>query len=216
MSDVPERFKHLIPFSTLRPAQAKAVAAGLLDGANLVIATPTASGKTLIAVLAALAAHERKQKTVYLAPLKALASEKVRDFAAYPFTTALSIGDYDEDDETLAGADVIVTTPEKLDSLLRHHASWLPSVGCVVIDEAHLLGDSHRGPTLEVVVTILRHALSSAQIVALSATIQNAGELASWLDAKLVTDTWRPVELRERVYANGSFVDKTPRTQNEK
>lgn len=208
MTAVPERFKHLIPFATLRPAQAKAVDAGLLEQKNLVIATPTASGKTLIAVLAALATHERKQKTVYLAPLKALASEKVRDFASYPFSSALSIGDYDENDEVLARSDVIVTTPEKLDSLLRHHASWLTNVGCVVIDEAHLLGDSHRGPTLEIVVTILRHALPSAQIVALSATIQNAPELASWLDAALVTDTWRPVELRERIYSGGEFVDK--------
>jgi helicase len=77
-----------------------------------------------------------------------------------------------------------------------------------VIDEAHLLGDTHRGPTLEVVITILRHVLSSAQLVALSATIQNAAELATWLDAVLVTDTWRPVELRERIYSSGEFVDK--------
>ena len=209
MTVIPERFASIIPFKELRPAQAKAVDAGLLEGTNLVIATPTASGKTLIAILAALAAQERKQKTVYLAPLKALASEKVRDFSSYPLKAALSIGDYDEDDETLGGADVIVTTPEQLDSLLRHHASWLSSVGCVVIDEAHLLGDAHRGPTLEVVITILRHALSHAQIVALSATIQNAPELASWLDATLVSDTWRPVELRERIYTTErTFIDK--------
>lgn len=211
MSAVPERFASVLPFTSLRPAQAKAVDAGLLNGTSLVIATPTASGKTLIAVLAALATHERQRKTVYLAPLKALASEKARDIAAYPLKVALSIGDYDEDDESLAMADVIITTPEKLDSLLRHHAPWLPSVGCVVIDEAHLLGDSHRGPTLEVVITVLRHVLPKAQIVALSATIQNADELASWLGATLVTDSWRPVELRERIYANGSFTDKPPK-----
>jgi helicase len=205
---VPEAYRDSIPFSRLRPAQAKAIAAGLLDQTNLVIATPTASGKTLIALFALLAAKRRGKKTIYLAPLKALASEKARDFSSYPVRVALSIGDFDEDDDRLAEADVIVTTPEKLDSLLRHHAPWLPAVGCVVIDEAHLLGDSMRGPTLEIVITILRHTLPSTQLVALSATIQNADELAKWLGARLVTDSWRPVELRERIYVNGEFLDK--------
>lgn len=197
---LPEEYRASIPFPNLRPAQEKAVAAGLLEGRSVMIATPTASGKTLIAILAFLRAVRAGQKGVYVAPLKALAGEKAREFKKYPFTSVLSVGDYDENDTSLGDYDVIITTPEKLDSILRHTTPWVSSVGVVVIDEVHMLGDSRRGPTLEVLITLLRHVLPNTQFVALSATVQNSAEIAAWLGAKLVTDSWRPVELREAVH----------------
>jgi helicase len=200
MTEVPAEYKDAIPFATLRPSQAKAVHAGLLDGKSIMVATPTASGKTLIAILAFLRASRMGMKGVYIAPLKALASEKAREFKRYPFSSTLSVGDYDENDSDLATYDVIITTPEKFDSVLRHTTPWVSKVGCIVVDEIHLLGDNHRGPTLEILVTLLRHILPHAQIVALSATVQNSKEIAEWLGAELVTDTWRPVELREAVH----------------
>jgi len=64
----------------LRPAQVKAIEKGLLDGKNLLVCTPTASGKTLIAELAALKSIiEGNGKAIYIVPLKALASEKYKD-----------------------------------------------------------------------------------------------------------------------------------------
>jgi helicase len=73
----------------------------------------------------------------------------------------------------------------------------------VVIDEIHLLNDQSRGPTLEVVLTMLRRRLNDAQFIGLSATIGNDEALADWLDAGLVDDDWRPVELREGTYQDG-------------
>jgi helicase len=198
--NVPDEYKDAVPFVALRPSQAKAVEAGLLTGENLLVATPTASGKTLIAILAFLRVTRMGMKGVYVAPLKALASEKAREFKRYPFSSTLSVGDYDENDTHLGEYDVIITTPEKLDSVLRHTAPWMGKVGCVVFDEVHLLGDTHRGPTLEILITLLRHLLPKTQFIALSATVQNSDEIATWLGAKLVKDTWRPVELREAVH----------------
>ena len=75
----------------------------------------------------------------------------------------------------------------------------------MIIDEIHLLNDPSRGPTLEVLITILRRVLKKAQFIALSATIGNPEELAAWLDANLVVDDWRPVELKRGIYYNSSI-----------
>ena len=193
----------------LRPAQEKSINKGLLEGKNLLVCTPTASGKTLIAELASLKSIiEGKGKTIYIVPLKALASEKYRDFRRkYDKIAkiALSIGEIDSSDSYLAEYDLIVCTAEKMDSLLRHHAPWLTNIATVIVDEIHLLNDQERGPTLEILLTILKKILKNVQIIGLSATIGNAQELAEWLDADLVMDEWRPVKLHKGVYLEGKI-----------
>ena len=191
----------------LRPAQEKAIKKGLLDRKNLLVCTPTASGKTLIAELAALKSIiEGNGKAIYIVPLKALASEKYKDFKkryGNVAKVALSIGDIDSLDSYLVDYDLIITTSEKLDSLIRHHAPWLSLISTIIIDEVHLLNDPGRGPTLEILITILRQLLKKSQLIALSATIGNPEELAEWLKAELVIDDWRPVKLHKGVYLDG-------------
>lgn len=193
----------------LRPAQEKSIKKGLLEGRNLLVCTPTASGKTLIAELAALKSIlEGKGKAVYIVPLKALASEKYRNFKkkyGNIVKVALSIGDIDRSDPYIAEYDLIITTSEKLDSLIRHHSPWISSVKTIIVDEIHLLNDAERGPTLEILLTILKHLLKNSQIIGLSATIGNAEELAEWLQADLVVDDWRPVKLHKGIYYDGKI-----------
>jgi len=194
---------------SLRPAQEKAVKKGLLHGKNLLVCTPTASGKTLIAEIAAFKSIiEGKGKAVYIVPLKALAYEKYRDFRkryGKIAKIALSIGDIDSADNYLAEYDLIVTTSEKLDSLIRHSSPWVSGIATIIIDEIHLLNDHGRGPTLEILITILKKLLKNVQIIALSATIGNAEELAEWLQADLVVDEWRPVKLHKGIYLDGEI-----------
>lgn len=197
--------------TTLFPPQAEALfETDVLRGKNLVLAIPTASGKTLIAELAMLKAIlEKKGKVLYLTPLKALASEQVEEFRKFEelgIKVGISTGDYDSADQWLAHYDIIVTTNEKGDSLIRHNAPWLEEISTIIADEIHLLDDIERGPTLEVVLTRLRDLLPSTQILALSATIRNAEEVATWLDADLVRSDWRPVLLKEGVYYQGEVV----------
>jgi len=186
-----------------RPAQEKSIRSGLLEGKNVLVCTPTASGKTLIAEMAMLKSIlEEKKKAIYIVPLKALATEKYKDFSKRHgkyCKVAMSIGDMDSAENYLVNFDLIVCTAEKLDSLIRHHAEWLGKVGVVVVDEIHLLNDPGRGPTLEILITMLREMLK-VQMVGLSATIGNPKELANWLEAKLVEDNWRPTELKKGVY----------------
>ena len=209
--DIPKKIYSLLErrgFTTLRPAQVKSIQAGLFEDNNLLVCTPTASGKTLVGELAALNGilHDLG-KAVYIVPLRALASEKYKQFKKdYPsLKIAMSTGDLDEVEGYLGHSDLIIVTSEKFDSLLRHKVDWLEQVKTVIVDEVHLLNDSHRGPTLEIVLTILKTTLPSAQIIGLSATIGNKQELAEWLDAQLVEDTWRPVKLEKGVYLDGEI-----------
>lgn len=193
----------------LRPSQVKSIKSGLLKNKNLLVCTPTASGKTLVAELAFTKnILEHKGKSIYIVPLKALANEKYKDFKKkYDglFNIALSIGDLDAADPYLANYDLIICTAEKLDSLIRHHTPWLSEVNTVIVDEVHLMNDIERGPTLEILITILRQLLPNMQLIALSATIGNPKELAEWLKAELVVDEWRPVKLKKGTYLNGEI-----------
>ena len=189
----------------LYPPQAEAIHKGLFEKKNLVIAIPTAAGKTLLAELAALK-HilELKGKVIYLSPLRALASEKYHSFQRFTslgVRVAISSGDYDSKDDYLPKYDIIVSTNEKLDALLRHKAQWIQDqVTLVIIDECHLLNDQSRGPTLEILLARLLIENPNAQILALSATVGNSTEIAEWLGAELIESDWRPVPLKEGIY----------------
>jgi helicase len=209
---IPDSVKQVIVNSgieELYPPQEEAIRAGALEEKNLVLASPTASGKTLIAELCALK-HilEMDGKVLYLTPLRALASEKYQEFRRYAsirkrsgrrVSVGISTGDYDRSDPWLERYDIIVTTNEKADSLLRHRARWMDQISLIVADEVHLLNDGDRGPTLEVVLARLMQVNSDAQLLALSATIKNAEEAAEWLKAGSITTDWRPVVLKEGV-----------------
>ncbi len=189
----------------LTPPQELAVKHGLLKGKNLVVAAPTASGKTLIAEMAMLRSvlWDRK-KAIYIAPMRALVSEKYEEFKeAYPFLKiAMSIGDLDSADHWLDKYDIVFVSTEKFDSLIRHGVNWLGSIGCIIFDEIHMLDDSGRGPTLEVLITRLRRTSRHAQLIALSATIGNADDIAKWLGGELIESDYRPVLLEKGIVLN--------------
>jgi len=186
------------------PMQLKAIEIGLFDS-NLIISSPTASGKTLIADLTALnSVINNKKKVICVCPLKALASEHFNEFKKkysneLNIKTTISTGDYDSGSKYLSNYDVIFTTYEKAESLLRHKSEWLKQIGLLVVDEIHEI-DSDRGPVIEILITKLLLLNPKIQILGLSATIPNAKELSSWLDAKLVESSFRPVKLNEGVF----------------
>lgn len=207
---LPEKIQELLEkegIKELRPGQQKSVDEGIFEHESLLVCTPTASGKTVIAEMAFLN-HilNRTGKAIYIVPLKALASEKLKEFKrkySKMFRIAMAIGDLDSPETHLGDADLIICTSEKLDSLLRHHTPWLKYVTCLIIDEIHLLNEPGRGPTLEIIITILKKTLSNMQLIGLSATIGNPKELSDWLGAKLILDTWRPTKLHKGILLDG-------------
>jgi helicase len=203
---LPEFFReHYTKFMNLTPIQKKSVEAGLLEGKSLLVCAPTASGKTMVATMA-ISKILGEGKTLYIVPLKALASEKYKEYQQLlektDYKVVMSTGDVEGESRYLANYDLLVLTAEKLDSLLRHKVNWLQEVKTVVIDEIHLLNDASRGPTLEIIITLMK-MLINPQIVGLSATIGNPEALAAWLEADLVKDDWRPVELKKGIMHDG-------------
>ncbi len=203
--DLPSRFTKFLTqdwgIQQLHPPQAEA-APSILAGDNTLVAIPTASGKSLLAYMGMvkrISEGHSRSKAIYIVPLKALAMEKYEDLSAIAgamgWSVGLGIGDATAEAKNIDDCNILVCTSEKLDSLLRHRAELVSDVCCVVADEFHLMNDGTRGPTLEINLTRLRHIKPDAQIIALSATVGNSPDLASWLDATLIQSDWRPVAL---------------------
>ena len=151
-------------------------------------------------------------KSIYLVPYKALATEKYvhfkKSYERFGVKTELSIGDYDVDDSRLAKANIIVTTYEKMDSILCNFSEkeWIFDISTVIIDEIHILGESSgsRGPRLESLIVRLNEFLHQPHLIALSATIKNPEFFNEWLsslgnDNTLILSDARPVPLHYRI-----------------
>ena len=193
----------------LYPPQKELIESGILDdGKNLVLSTPTASGKTLAAEIVMIKSLERGKNAVYVVPLRALAYEKFLEFRRYEklgHKIRLEIGDMDSSKyKRMLDFDILVTTAEKCDSILRSRPEWFREIGILVMDEIHLI-NTDRGPVYEILISKFQRLFPEIQILALSATIGNPDELADWLNAKLIRSEWRPVKLTEKVKVGDKF-----------
>lgn len=164
--------------------------------ANVLLGSPTGSGKTVAAELAMWWAFREKpgSKVVYIAPMKALVRERVQDWRKR-LTHQMGLklveltGDNTPDTRTIRDADIIITTPEKWDGISRswQTRSYVRQVSLVVIDEIHLLGGD-RGPILEIIVSRMNYIASqskgSVRLVGMSTACANAMDLGNWLGVK--------------------------------
>ncbi len=196
----------------LLPVQRRAVKELDLFGAsNLIVFSPTSSGKTFVGEMAAVKAARENTKVFYLVPQKALAAEKYRElserYGKIGIKVVVSSRDHREHDEHIERRDfhIAVVVVEKLQALLLSRPELLDAIGLVVVDELQLITDEKRGPTLELLLTKLQAASSPPRIVGLSAVLGRADQLAEWLGAKLLVDTTRPIELRKGVLCQGVF-----------
>lgn len=186
----------------LRVVQILAIQGGLLEGANLLVCSPSASGKTLVGELAILKWVLEGGKAVYMVPLKALAREKfgmfLKKYRSLNLEIRISTGDFHYTPDILEEANILVTTIERFDSLLRLNPDWLYDIRVIVVDEIHTMGDGERGGRLESVLIRIRERLR-VQLIGLSATIANAGEIADWLNLRLIKSDNRPVPLKNYI-----------------
>ncbi len=168
------------------------------NGENVIVSVPTASGKTLIAYAAIYEKFLKKQRSVYMVPLKALASEKFQELKKLRdlgLRVSLAMGDYDESPQIIRRSDVVIATSEKLDSMIRHDPSIVYDIGLLVADEVHLIGDPSRGPIEELVLTTVSHINPDTNLLCLSATMTNHREISEWTRATPVISDFRPVPL---------------------
>ncbi len=203
---LPPRFIALFKSTGIKelyPPQEQLVKSGVMeDNTNVVLCTPTASGKTFTSEILMAKALDEGKKIVYVVPLRALAYEKFTEFRKYEklgYKIRLEMGELDSGRSSRKpDFDILVTTAEKCDSLLRSRSEWFQGIGVLVVDEVHLIA-SDRGPVYEILISKFQMLFGDVRVIALSATIGNAGELADWLNAKLILSSWRPVELVENI-----------------
>jgi len=188
----------LFPFP-LDAFQLEAIDA-LNQGHSVVVSAPTGSGKTLVGEYAIHRALAHGQRVFYTTPLKALSNQKLRDFRDQfgPERVGLLTGDLSVNRE----ASIVVMTTEIFRNMLYAEIDHpdddpLADVEAVVLDECHYMNDSQRGTVWEESII---HCPPSIQLVALSATVANAGQLTDWLErvhgpTRLVLSDHRPVPL---------------------
>jgi len=196
----------------LLPVQEAAVQRyDLFEGRSLVISSPTSSGKTFVGEMAAMRAAFAGKRVLYLTPLRALAEEKYETFharySAYGVKVAVATRDRREFDRDIAQGDfhLAVLVYEKLSQLLVRHLHLLRNVALVVVDELQMLGDPERGPGLELSLTKLLSSTPRPQLLGLSAVLREAQDVAEWLEADLLLQDERPVELYQGVLLDGRF-----------
>ena len=192
---------------SFRSIQKEAIQKGLFFRKSFLVCAPSGSGKTLIGELCAMHGIFNKfGKSAYLVPFKALASEKYNsfkhDYERFGIKVELSIGDQEPEEEALQDADLIITTYEKMDSILRnfHDKPWISEISNIIIDEIHVISESDRGPRLESLIVRLNEFLDDLQVIGLSATIANPEFFNKWLTSlgtqtELIKSIERPVPL---------------------
>ncbi len=184
------------------PAQKAVIESGYLeDNENYIISIPTASGKTVLGVLAALKTILNGGKAVYAAPLLSIQNEKVKEFKNFE-KHGISVGKHP------SSADLSVMVFESFDSLTRFSWNTLREVDTLIIDEFHMIGEHTRGPTLEAAITRAKMINPNLRIIALSATLQNIDEIEKWLESKTITHDYRPVPLNKEVLDAEMFSTK--------
>jgi ATP-dependent DNA helicase HFM1/MER3 len=221
VTKLPDRIRSVFPFPNFNAVQSKCFERIYKSDENFVLAAPTGSGKTAIlelAVCRAFANHPVGQyKIIYQAPIKALCSERQRDwqkkFSLLGLTCAELTGDSDSVNlNQVQKADIIITTPEKWDSITRKwkdHEKLMRLIKLFLIDEVHILKED-RGAILETVVSRMKSIGTDVRFVALSATVPNLEDVATWVGKSAAVpyapahserfgEEFRPVKLKKHV-----------------
>lgn len=216
----PDILAALIRGQSLRPLQQLAISQSriLETRQHLVVCAPTNSGKSLVGHLILLDAVLRGRRAILLEPLRVLAQEQyevlsdaVAALSPIAFKTppkiSLSTGDYRLEgelptDPPAREGEIIVATPERLDAILRNpdNAAWGASIGALVVDEAHLLSDPRRGPTLELLVASMLSMQAPPRVALLSATVGEPEKLQKWLQPCQILTSNARTPLRKEVW----------------
>uniref|UniRef100_J3LET8 DNA 3'-5' helicase n=1 Tax=Oryza brachyantha TaxID=4533 RepID=J3LET8_ORYBR len=237
VADLPPPFRSAFGFRYFNSLQSECFPACFLSDVNMVISAPTGSGKTVLFELCIMRLLSRflssdwrfnlikgTLKTIYIAPMKALVQEKLRDWNMKLGSLGINCLEITGDNDfynikSIHDADLILTTPEKFDSVSRHGIrdgglGFFSDIALILIDEVHLLNDP-RGAALEAIVsrikmlsrlgTMKSAPLANVRFVAVSATIPNIEDIAEWLEVpsegiKRFGEEMRPVKLTTKVF----------------
>eukprot|EP01038_Epipyxis_sp_PR26KG_P006253 gene6253-8612_t len=191
-----------------------------LKGGNLIFSAPTSGGKTLVAEILMLrqiaiqniSTNYKRGTIFFVVPFVALAEEKTNRFQEIWKDLRIGVKSFHNSDDSGGNGnhlpddvEVAVCTIERANILLTQllDENREDQLKMIVVDEIHMLSDSHRGFQLEVMLSKAKYLLKDkVQIIGMSATLPNIADLAGWLEASLYTTQYRPVSLEIKVCQN--------------
>ena len=196
----------------LTEIQSLALDEGIANGQSMIVSAPTSTGKTLVGEIAILAALKKGVRCIYLVSHKALADQKYEDFvsrfgekAKNPIASVgLNTGDRAEGD---INSQLMIATYEKALGLIIA-GQLKPKDALIVADELQILGDPNRGPDIETLCAVLKQR-SRNRFVALTASVENSEDLASWMGCKKVESSRRDVPLLQEIWYRGKIISTT-------
>jgi superfamily II RNA helicase len=177
------------------------------NGFSVLVSAPTGAGKTAIAEFVITECLQKVQKVIYTAPIKALSNQKFRDFQEnYPEKIGILTGDVSINPQ----APVLIMTTEIFRNKILEVESNIRDYSWIIFDEVHYIDDYERGSVWEESLIFLPPHM---KMLALSATIPNIDEMASWLESihkmplKIIKETNRPVPLHFFYQVEGEILD---------
>ncbi|MFC1666474.1 DEAD/DEAH box helicase [Candidatus Omnitrophota bacterium] len=184
------------------------------DGYSVIVSAPTGAGKTVIAEYIIMDCLKKGERVIYTAPIKALSNQKFRDFHEnFPEKIGILTGDVSIN----PSAPVLIMTTEIFRNKVLEEKSNLDNYSWIIFDEVHYLDDYERGTVWEESLIFLPNHM---RMLALSATIPNIDEIASWLSSihkkplKIVKETNRPVPLHFFYQTQGEILDNLHRVNS--